>query len=444
MTHSLSHSYAIRSGLEEDNAIPVMKVRPVRLSNPDSPMRPTREKHPVDWLREELGLSFNPFEHLDAQEDVRLPSYLIGHEDFARLWGPWPNLLFAPPGGGKTAFRVRLSWACRTQEERKRFFPTLFYLPNPHVAGLPPNEDVFFAELLRATGHELLFYLAYHACEFPDWNLEKRRRVRQALAETGIPLEHYLEQIEDAGSLAPLLESAQRAGSPGALSASPECTEDTIPSLPQEPLPDSLNAFCHALRKTPVSPVPQRSPLEQMDILWPFILQDLGQEAIFILVDGADAYNLQPTEAVLLLEPLLRRVRAWAERKVMLKFFLPEEFRRLLEPSPLTEPARIVIMEWSRNRLVDVLRERLRVASRGSFDSFKAIGSPHLTRDVEARLAEAADPPVPREVIFLAQQLLASEVWQKKADHGRLEPEDLQSILDDYKEKKGRGRSRSP
>jgi len=446
MTRSVSRYRAFRSGVEEDNAFPLMKVTPGNLSNPHgSPSKSTREKSFEDWLFEELGLSFNPFEHLDAREDARLTAYLIGHENFARLWGTWPNLLFAPPGGGKTAFRVRLSWACRMQEERRHFFPTLFYLPNPDVVGLPPSEDLFFAELLRATGHELLFYLAYHACEFPDWAPERRYRIRQALALTGIPVAHYLEQIEDAGSLAPLVETAQQTRSVDSQSTLPQGANGTIPSFPREPLPDTLYAFCRMLQETPVAPVPQRSPLEQLDILWPLILQDLGQESIFVLVDGADAYNLPPTEAILLLEPLLRRVREWAERKVMLKFFLPEEFYPLVkkETALLTERAQIVIIEWPRDRLIKVLQERLRVASRGRFDSFKAIGNPHLARDVEARLAKAADPPVPREVIFLAQQLLASKVWRKKADHGRLEPEDLESVLDDYKEKKNRGRSRS-
>ena len=394
---------------------------------------------------EEWGLAFDPFQHLDAGKDSNLPAYLIGHASFERLWGPWPNFFFAPSGGGKTAFRVRLSWACRTQEEGRRFFPITFHLPDPDAVGLPPDENALFSELLRAAGYELLFHLAYRAYEFPAWDQEKRRRLGQALAQTGIPLEHYLEQIEDAGSLYPLVESVAQPQDAVSSSTSASAPDSTRLSPPQDPLPDSLRAFCRSLRAIPAAPVPQRSPLEQFVALWQILIADLGQEAIFVLVDGADAYRFQPQEAISLLGPLLKRVHEWADHKVMFKFFLPDEFHPLVEPNLLTAPSRTVIIEWSREQLADVLRERLRVASRGMFDSFKAMGSPRLARNVEELLAGAADPPVPREVIFLAQQVLAEHGRREKNTHGSLEPEDLDAVLDGYqagRSRRGQGRAR--
>ncbi len=374
------------------------------------------------WLHEELGLAFNPFQQLDAAKDPRLPSYLIGHQDFERLWGRWPAFLFAPAGGGKSAFRVRLARACRSEEGRRRFFPVTLYLPDPARMSTAAYEQALFDELCRSTGYELLFYLAHRAYQFPEWDEAGLRRLRQVLTETDIPVTHYLEQMEEEGSLQPLAEAFD-------LTALP---------MPQEPLPKNLRAFCAALREIPSDAPSPRPSSEKLPDLWKIIRQDLKQEAVFVLVDGVDAYPVPTEQAALLLEPLLKRIQEWATQDIYVKFFLPAEFHPLLRQwDLLTAPGEVAKIEWSGERLFDVLRERIRVASGGSFNSLKAMGNPRFRKDAEVQLVEAAQPRVPREVIYLAQLVLAEHV-RRMRPRERLDPGDVEAALGHYQKEKGR------
>jgi hypothetical protein len=113
------------------------------------------------WFREELGLCFDPFALLDAGADPHLPQYLVGQGAMEQLWGDWPSFLFAPPGGGKTAFRVWLTRACRTRRDGRRILPVVLTLTQPEEtqASLP------WERYIEATSHaiaaSLLLDLAY-------------------------------------------------------------------------------------------------------------------------------------------------------------------------------------------------------------------------------------------------------------------------------------------
>ncbi len=372
------------------------------------------------WLQS-LWLEYDPFEYLDAGRDPHISDYLIGHRDFERLREKRPALLFAPAGGGKTAFRVRLAADCRAEVGGRRIFPLLFLFPDPETLESPPNESRYFQELTRSSARELLLYLAHHAYVFSSLDSALQQDLKGFL-QANLNLDYYLNQIEDADSLDPLIEAF----------------DPTARNLPIPPLPETLRAFCQTMRQVSPSPRETAEPQEEFRRLQK-LLRRLDLEAVFVLVDGADAYDAEPEKILQWLEPLLNRTTDWADQGIFVKYFLPEELEPLIlrNRKPLTNSCLIVKIEWQRADLVRVLRERLYVASGNLFDSFRAIGTPDLPPRTEEKLAEAVKPVLPREALYLAGQIWVEHI-KRVGPSGRISQSDLEGAIKRYQEERER------
>jgi hypothetical protein len=382
------------------------------------------------WFREELGLYFDPFALLDAGTDPYLPQYLVGQRAMEQLWGDWPSFLFAPPGGGKTAFRVWLTRVCRTGRDGRRILPVVLAPPRPEEPQTPLPWERYIEALSHAIAASLLLDLAYQPssfsvlCSFPhsqsrpsrffDLSEEERGLVRSVLErDLPMPLDYLLDQIADEGSLAPW----SRTFDPPSL------------GLPNEPAAESLRAFCEAMRRaapTPSSQLPERGEktIQTLRTI-------LGYSAVYLLVDEADAYIQDPKAIVRLLKPLWANTTAWSRQAVFVKYFLPEEARSKIPAKMLTGPTKCVIIQWEPETLVQVVQERLRIASQGAFYSLTAISTPDVNEDIEFQLARALQPPIPREMLRLLQRVFFVHL-QRVGPCGRLQQTDYDKALDWY------------
>lgn len=377
----------------------------------------TREKR---WLAE-LGLRFDPFQHLDSGADPHLPEYLVDHGAFGALWGDWSSYLFAPPGGGKTAFRVRLARACRIGLDGRRIFPLLFRPPRPAQEGETPDEEELFATLLREAGAGLLFQLAYQPYRLLGLPSDLQREIRLALRASLPSLDYYILQLKDARSLEPLAEAF----------------DPTARGLPLEPAPSSILHLCDVLSENGSQPRPTKSHEEHLGDLTTVIFQILKYESIYLLVDGADAYTQEPSAILRLLEPLFIRQRTWESSKIFSKFFLPDDVFPLIQqnfPQLLTEPTKSATIKWDQESLAAVIQERLYVASEGMYGSLEAISAREVPHPAEAVLAQAATPPVPREMVLLAQRIF-TEHLRRVGPYGWLDKQDFEAALRWYQER---------
>jgi hypothetical protein len=368
------------------------------------------------WLAKELGLRFDPFTHLDAGADPQLSTYLVDHEAFPLLWGNWPSFLFAPNGGGKTAFRVRLARACRVRLDNRRILPVIFRPPSPQDSPQSLEENSYFEALLNAVATALLLELAYRPDRFLRLNTTSQKEVRFFLERNlSGPLDYYLEQLEDAGALEPLTRTF----------------DPTAKGLPSKPLPESIRSFCEKMYQTQIEGNLSSDPLTQIEQAIDLLKRSLGYEAVYVLTDGVDAYVQDPSIAMQLLEPLLTRTRTWEKSGFFIKYFLTEELlpsiRELHQPL-LTSPSKVTIIEWNVDSLAEVVRERLRVASEGMFDSLTAISRPDVSGQIERHLAEAISPSIPREIIRLSQRVFTEHV-DRVGPYGRLEQRDFEAAL---------------
>ncbi len=369
------------------------------------------------WLKA-MGLKFDPFAVLDAGQDPDIPTYLVGHADFEQLWGDWPAFAFAPAGGGKTTFRVRLARACRIGEDGRRVFPIVYHrLPAPDEIA-HDDSDVHLKPIIRQFAQELLFLLAYRPVELHRLDEASLVNVRRVLdANLPSPLDDYLTRLRDRGDLSPLTHEFDR----------------TASYLVNPPGPQDLQRVCDRLARVPASPATDLSPAQRFDELTHLILGPLRFEAIYLLIDGVDAYqetNDDPTTALRVLRWLLDNTSAWTARRIFTKFFLPAELESVLRrqmPHLLTSPAKVAIIEWTADALAEVIRNRVSVASEGMFDSLDAISNPGL-HDVEEKLVHQVRVRVPREVLVLTERLLVEHVQRAQA-RDKLDPQDLESAF---------------
>ncbi|MGC9398237.1 MAG: hypothetical protein ACP5HM_03785 [Anaerolineae bacterium] len=376
------------------------------------------------WLRDR-GLRFDPFAVLNAAEDPHLSQYLVGHEQFAHVWGDWIAWLFAPAGGGKTAMRVRTTRACWVGQAPNRPFPIPYNPPYLRWERLPPSWDDHLLALGRAGARALLMTLAYRPHWFMNLQGEDRRVLRRALAwNLPGPLSTYVELCRETGSLTQVRR---------ALNLGPAF------ALPDPPKPDTLREWCRAIEATPSAEDRPESAATRWEALLAALLDTLHVRSLYILLDGLDAVPetyLDADNVVAVLDPWIPHLFTWAEQGIYVKGFLPLATHRTLQqrcPEAFAAQ-RCAFLTWSPALLSEVVRRRVYVASEGAFGSLDAIASPGL-RDVETLLAEAVEP-LPREMLVLTRDMLQFHL-RRAGREGYLEEKDIEQAIERYQHNRG-------
>jgi hypothetical protein len=178
-----------------------------------------------------------------------------------------------------------------------------------------------------------------------------------------LPISYYLNQINVAGGLEPILEAF----------------DPTARSLPNPPDKKDISYLFRKLNKYHST---NRKPDAEirLDKLFDLLLNKLGFEAIYILVDGVDAFLEtvnSPKNALKSISWLLESSISWAKERIYLKAFLPIETRATLTKKTdfrlLTSMSNIITIKWDAEKLSEVIQQRLQEASGGRFDSLLAI-----------------------------------------------------------------------
>ncbi|MCB0110545.1 MAG: hypothetical protein KDE53_31705 [Caldilineaceae bacterium] len=385
----------------------------------------------VQWL-ESVGLQSDPFDarYLDAGSDPNLHAYLIGHRAFDAIWQANPAFVFAPAGGGKTSFRVRLTRACRVGQDGRRIFPVVYKMQQIPTTKWPASLSDHLRPINRMIGAEILMTLVAHPQKFFNLSADAQKELCELLyANLPGELSNLLAQVEDRGDITPLVASF----------------DPSADNLFAPPDSDDVRQLCRDLlawkeRVVAVTMVPTAQDLyPHFQQLIALIQTVLGYEEVYLLVDGVDAYVeyvQRPAWAVQALQPLLQEMAAWCGQKIYIKYFLPEElrpqlnFEKILPFGAILNPC-LVHIHWTREMLLQLVQERLFVASQGRYNSLDAICVPAL-RGVQYRLVDEVKP-LPREILVLAGRILTEHI-RRTENPGLLEPTDFQQAVDWYRE----------
>jgi len=357
------------------------------------------------WLNS-LGLRFDPFRYLEASEDPHLFDYVVIRDEILRkVWVENHSLVFAPPGGGKTALRLYFTRACWLPPARGFPFPLSYDIPRFLPWHNTPSLESHLQAILRAAAATILTMLALRPFLWEELPSEERVSIASFLhSALPLPLGFYAEQMKAAKSPEPLFNSFGRA----------LAFSGVHPHF--EKLLDLLNLI-------------EPKTLPNLGKQWEIFLElveAMGFAGVYLLVDGLDfAYETQVSgeNALSLIKPLLEAMLELESRRVFLKAFLPEEHIAMIGSS---FSYLSVTIEWDKPFLKELIRRRLQVASDGSIASLDALCSPPL-RDLDELILESSPSLLPRAVIQTVSELFNSHL-SRAGPEGLLEVEDIEVL----------------
>jgi len=340
----------------------------------------------IQYSLQTLGFRFNPFEHLEASQDPHLSEYLVGHDSFDLVSQLTPAVVLAPPGAGKTAMRIYVSRSCASTFGRNRPLPINYSLPEA-IADTSQTLSLsqHKTQILRRGTISLLTGLAY----FPELFLELSYSDQKNIGT----MIHSVLKTPPADYFLGLLSS----GNPLRLANRFDRSYTALPL----PAPQHVIELCNTLINTYKTSSLTIVSLQDFAAI---VQGTLKFQKVFVLVDGIDGFSgstNNPPKATQLINSLLMQIMDLSDQDWIIKGFFPPE---ILGELALPESVQSIMLDWTVDSLAQMLRRRIYTATSGQFETLDALCSLNL-QNVECILAKSV-LPLPREVIFLANQLL--------------------------------------
>lgn len=341
---------------------------------------------PPRWLGK-LGFRFDPFEHLEASTDPHLSEYFVDHDLFSLAWNDAPALVFAPPGGGKTATRIASARACWVGRGGVEAFPIPYLL----YSSIDRSPDQHRQRIAEQGAAALLLGILHR----PALLLVRDRSDQSdtlALIDDLLPyqIERCIDQLRSG-------ETPQSIGTallPGY-------------AIPPSEEPFDPEPVCRMLEQTVSG---QRHPSEgdSFDRLLALLFNTFRFRSVLLQIDGVDATPGTVDDPRAMTDSvhwLLSQAQLWASKRIVIKAFLPAELEEHLRDIILDLTGfQLGHLRWTTSLLVELIQQRVRQASNGNLETLDAKAVPVL-QDVETQLAQLA-LPLPREVLFLTSLLL--------------------------------------
>ncbi|MEZ4676332.1 MAG: hypothetical protein R2932_19080 [Caldilineaceae bacterium] len=368
-----------------------------------------------------LGLSFNPFQYREASLDPYLPEYLVTEDLPAVVWEDGSVAVCAPVGSGKTALRI---FSILTSWKK---------IGSPHplpVSVVPDDISTLYATtlqeqvdlLFRSIVKSLFIGLVYRPERFLNLNdLDQQQLAAWFQSHLPATLSHYLRILENrwlADDIAHALDRSYR-----------------VQSVPSN---DLLRLFHHELqqalehstrRLSANLDVSGQFDVRTLERLLNLIREQLNFTAVYFLVDGVDAFyeTIQhPDLSFPWLQSLENCITNLRSEDLYLKCFLPYEICAGQQVSDLLASFRVQL-QWTPERLIQLIRKRLLVASDGKLGNLDVICLPSISNLEEKILGLL--PPVPREILIFCECLLIEYARQGFA---LIEDKHLEKALNQY------------
>lgn len=364
----------------------------------------------LDLSLSSLGLSPEPFLYLQSSRDRRLREYMVAFDLSASVLGDHNTFFWAPPGGGKTALRIYLLQNCWSMLGSPHPFPV--YVTPTHPRDLSHgSESSSYRYLLRMITSSLVAGLLFQPLRLLDLPMWQQQFLVGCL-DTFLPIDtNYLVMRIQCGE--PIETIAE--------SIVPNYWVDV--SLPSA---KDIELLALCLQKYSSAAPRQIDMVEEIETAFRQLIQmictSLGFRSVFLLVDAVDNFpphyespGILPNWVFSLHGIIKDNPNVW------MKAFLPSEVRAELnalisnESADLQRSNESFSIVWTQERLVEMLRLRVQVASGGRISSFDAFTGPEFRQLDE--LIVASMPPRPREVLFFAQQVLLA-YWRRTGPQG--------------------------
>ena len=370
-----------------------------------------------DWLKQ-FGFDHNPFIYSNSEYNARLSEYFVEHVDFNNTVGFNNRFIFARPGDGKTAIRLRLQAHYRDTLRDHCTFAFSYLIPKEIAAAPPPTMSGHYKWLLTAAVRHVFVLFILRGLEPPLGTATSLNLIAPQLViffNEYYPTDHNwqrdLQEVIESRSLhqifqnlSPVYDNLESVATMEAVNTQwlrswlktlATAASNALPSLPQDSRERWLE-FCD-------------------------LMSEVGIQHIIILVDGV---NLIPTHEYSpevgsydhvehmqsIVKPILGTLNKplWDER-VYWKFFLPLElYLPLMDPEEL-DHRNCVLIEWDSNRLKALLQSRLSTASNLAITSLNQLAAKDVKFNLDAYFCIASGAS-PRYLIHNINKMLSFHV----------------------------------
>jgi len=349
--------------------------------------RVTKPSSSLDRWLNRRGLSGNPFEKWNAENDWDLPTYfvdIVNIDEFSQL--EIPSIIFAQRGCGKTAQKQMVAIECRPIKSDSTQL-SISYTYNGFERVLESvNYDI---DQIRPQHHvNAILYLGFTAL----WNeVTKNERLQKLIKSE--PLAHQWDGY----------------------------TSQYVSHLSNSPHLSNPNN------------IERLSSVELLQDFWS-ILVKLGMETCVVLVDGLDEfpYTSDPSQAIKFLAPLLGTLSIIECPGFSFKFFLPKELEAIVLSCKWFRQDRIQIIpiKWKASDFLHLIEHRLASFSirDQKYKDLAELCDDELGAIIDDELITLAGE-LPRNILILADRLLRFhckgatpsdriklESWQKVKD----------------------------
>lgn len=345
----------------------------------------------LGWLRTQ-GLQYYPFAYTESERDDNLESYYVEHPAFKDNLKPAHGLIYAEPGGGKTATRLRLQSYFRDEFPVQRIFAFSYLIENPSLAHL----DDHIAPLLRSVSQWAFVLFALHGHEFPA--LKRMAAQFSRFFEAYYPVPSWREDLQEALRSGSLRQCLANLGFP--------FDEEMPPAAPGSVNTRWLKQWLALLTEAPAnsSSLPEDNWAKWHELRGTLI--GSGVSAMIALIDGVDAQPGSYDEEAMLsiARPLVQAMRhnALGER-VYLKLFLPVQLFVPLIPDQGSDlPAYFI--RWDSTQLSEMIHARLAAASGGTVRYLSQLADSSVQNLEDYLLSEAGRSP--RALLQIIRELL--------------------------------------
>jgi hypothetical protein len=388
----------------------------VNTPHPATPV--SRAQQIAAWLSS-YGLSFNPFTYAESERDRRLEEYYVEHPAFEQVREASHTFIYANPGGGKTATRLRL------ESYYRNFFLIDRIFAVPHViqeaaGAMPPRAlGEHVPHILVSAAQHAFLLLAQFGGQLPGLRDPRIARRFAAFFDACYPTRAWRDDLADAERTDCLRQALSSLALP--------YDEDAAPAAPGSVDRQWIRDWLALLSAEQQADIAESKPTLDIAGWLEFrrLMLAAGANAIVILVDGVDAgAGRAPLAGMLaVVEPLAQAMADGSlGQEVFLKLFLPLKVRGGIGSGLRANIGEHIITWQDSSLLRNLLERRLTTASQGVVRSFAQLVEPGVDISaLEGCLFQAAGGS-PRRLIGLVNRLFAAHVGRGGASqgHGRV------------------------
>ena len=357
-----------------------------------------------------LGFVDDPFAHTNADDEDRLPEYFVRPPYFAEVFGdpiaPKSFFVFAPRGGGKTAQRIMMEKQCAQNDVLSITYVDFDFFPVASAKDI--TLELHVRRILGAGWLGILASLYDDSDRVSKLSQASRSIVAERLF-TYVSQMNYAQYSSTLSSLKGRFERFKEDHS---------TITGTVSYL--------VNAVWKVIFRTEMpshnsgsnsSESRQFYAKHELEILIQ-IAKEIGYLSVYVLVDRVDESELtgnNPLDSFILIQPIVRSLKTLETPGLGFKFFLWDAIEPHFKDVGRDDRVASRRLEWTHDKLSELLRKRLLAYSSSSKWRLDQIGESMSPFNIDELVIMFANES-PRDLIRICRKIV---VEQEQLDRSR-------------------------